>query len=1843
MRKLSGVLAATTTIAFASLLIVSCNRSMVSLDFTNAHDEVPTLGNLVFRFDQALVKDSMLDQWDSTQYVSFEPKIPGRFRWEHPDELVFSPSQPLPPATTFKASLKSDILQYSKFGRIKKGEDLVFHTPDLKLDNTNTTWVLQEENSSTALPQIDLQFNYPVNPNSLKDKLTVAIGGQPVNYNFQTLSASDRISLRLLNLKMEDKTLDAKISIDKGLLPEGGTNGLKDKIEMTSAIPSPFVLTINDVTTEHDGETGSIHVLTSQQLVSGTLAASVSFTPAVKFTVEPTDDGFIIKSDNFDQSKSYALKLAKGLRGRIGGVLHEEYSTNITFGELAPSISFANSKGVYLSGKGAQNIEVKITNVPRVKVIVSKIYENNLLMAQRYSYYPKETTTGTQTRSSGEEGEGEEGGGGYYGGYDDSGPVLGDVVYEQELDTRSLQKSGNGNSRLLNLAITDKLPEFKGIYHVMIRSTKDYWINDKRYVSLSDIGLIAKEGQEKILVFANSIKTAAAISGLTVMAYGANNQLLGTGTTSAEGIAEITYARKEMAGFRPAMIIAKSTEDFNYLPFGTTRVNTSRFEVGGARSNASGLDAFIYPERDIYRPGEKVNFSVILRDRQWKSPGELPVKLKFLLPNGKEMKTFRKTLNTQGSMEGNIDIPESAITGTYSLEVYTSNDVLLSAQPFRIEEFVPDRIKVTAKLDKTSLEAGDISRLSIHAVNFFGPPAANRNYECEIQVKRRSFNPKNYKSFDFSLSDNNVSFDKDNREGKTDEQGNAVEKYDVPEIFKNVGLLQATFYATVFDETGRPVSRSTSVDIFTQPVFFGVADDGYSYYALNQAVQFPIIALDRNERVLNGASARVQVIKHEYRTVLTKSGNYFRYESQKEDKLLNSGLVTVSGENTKYSFVPRSPGDYELRVSIPGSNSYVSRSFYSYGSWGGDNNSFDVNNEGHIEIELDKSGYYTGESLKALFKTPFSGRMLVTMETDKVVSYQYVNVDKRTASLDLPLTIEDIPNVYITATLIKPHELSDIPLTVAHGYQSVKVEAKERKIPIEISAPASVRSHSHQKVRVKAAPGSMVTLAAVDNGVLQVSDFETPDPYGHFYAKRALEVNGYDLYPLLLPEVRPSLSSTGGDGESDMKKRVNPMPAKRIKIVSYWSGIAQANGSGEAEFEFDIPQFSGSVRLMAVAYKNESFGSKESEMTVADPMVLSTALPRFMSPGDTVTMPVTISNTTGNTANASVKLKLSGALRTLGDDQQSVSISAGSEGHATFQLMAPPAMGLGKVTVEVNALGEHFTDETEIGIRPSAPLQKFTGSGQVMGGSSQPVNWNTGDFIPSSTDYKLVVSRSPAAEFGPYLSRLVEYPYGCTEQTVSTAFPQLYFGDLASLVRKTNSNTALRTSANSNILEAIRKIKMRQLYNGAVTLWDDEGTENWWATIYAAHFLIEAQKAGFDVDKSLIGTMLGYINSRLKNRETITYYYNRDQNKKIVPKEVIYGLYVLALAGQPNVSVMNYYKANPSLLALDCKYLLSAAYAQAGDKKSFREFLPSQFSGEESIAQTGGSFYSDIRDEALALDVLVDVDPSNPQIGVMARHVQEKLKTRYWYSTQELAFSFLSLGKIAKQAAASTVTADIHVDGRTVATMDAGGNPISLSTKDLHGSSASGSSAGSAGSSGSGSAAPRVEIATKGSGRLYYFWQAEGISASGAYKEEDSYLKVRKHFFDRNGRPISGNTFKQNDLIIVQLSLDKTFSTDISNIVITDMLPAGFEIENPRTKELPGMDWIKNESTPTALDVRDDRINLFVNATSMHQTYYYAVRAVSPGTYHMGPVSADAMYNGEYHSYNGAGTVRVTQ
>jgi len=369
--------------------------------------------------------------------------------------------------------------------------------------------------------------------------------------------------------------------------------------------------------------------------------------------------------------------------------------------------------------------------------------------------------------------------------------------------------------------------------------------------------------------------------------------------------------------------------------------------------------------------------------------------------------------------------------------------------------------------------------------------------------------------------------------------------------------------------------------------------------------------------------------------------------------------------------------------------------------------------------------------------------------------------------------------------------------------------------------------------------------------------------------------------------------------------------------------------------------------------------------------------------------------------------------------------------------------------------------------------------------------------------------------------------------------------------------------------------------------------------------------------------MLSYLQNKLKSKETITYYYNRGQTKRIAPKEVAYSFYALALAGKADVSLMNYYKTKTELLSLDSKYLLSAAYALAGDISKAKEILPTAFNGEISDKQFGGSFYSPIRDEAIALNALLDIDPKNNQIGIMSKHLSEELRNSRYMNTQEKVFTLLALGKIAKKANESVIAVQVHSGGKKLANYTDG--VATFTTAQIQNG--------------------EVSVTVNGSGTLYYSWESEGISKDGKYIQEDKNLKIRKTFYDRHGTKLNKTSFKINDLIVIKLSISTSYNKTVQNVAITDMLPACFEIENPRTDEIPGTEWIKNQTRPDYLDIRDDRINLFddirPNSNNKTQDYYYVVRVVSKGTYQMGPVSADAMYNGEYHSYHGAGIITV--
>ena len=928
-------------------------------------------------------------------------------------------------------------------------------------------------------------------------------------------------------------------------------------------------------------------------------------------------------------------------------------------------------------------------------------------------------------------------------------------------------------------------------------------------------------------------------------------------------------------------------------------------------------------------------------------------------------------------------------------------------------------------------------------------------------------------------------------------------------------------------------------------------------------------------------------------------------------------VISISGDNTTFTYTPNQSGEYEIRISKPGVETYVAERFYAY-SWGDtQSSSFEVSNEGQITIEADKEIYETGETANLLFKTPFAGKLLVTVERNKVYDYFYLETDKKSATLPLNLKEDYLPNVYISATLFKPVDDGSMPLTVAHGFQPITVQKSKYKIPVKITAVEKSRSQIKQKIKVKGESNSDITISIVDEGILQLKDSKTPDPFGFFFQKRALEVSNYDVYPFLFPELKFGKSSTGGDGY-DMARRVNPFSNKRVNPVSFWTGILKTDSDGEAETTIDIPKFSGDLRIMAVAYKNKSFGSAESHIKVADPIVISTSLPRFASPKDSVLVPVTLTNTTSSTANATVKITATGPLSVSGESSKSVSLSANKEGLIQFAVVARPETGNSEVTVTVSAMNETFIEKIDMTVRPASSLQKLTGSGEIKSGSNDAIDLKN-NFIPVSTQAKLVISKSPIIQFSKDLSYLVQYPYGCVEQTVSTAFPQIYFQELAKTVGDKKQQSS---NPNYNVQQAIRKLESMQLYNGALSYWEGGDYESWWGTVYAAHFMYEARKAGFEVKKEILDKMYGYLAQKVKEKQTERYYYynaaSAYSSRVIASKEICYSLFILSLAGKADQATMNYYRSNQSDLALDSKYLLAASYLLIGDQGSYKQLIPKSFEGERSKNSFGGNFYSYVRDEAISLNAILEVDPDNQQIGILAKHLSEQMKAKRYLSTQETAFGLLALGKIAAKSAQSNATGTVSVNGKTVGT---------VTDKDL--------------TLTSGISGEKINVTVKGTGSLYYFWEVSGISVDGGYKAEDSFLRVRKTFLSRSGNLISGASFEQNDLIVIKITASATDNSSIENVVITDLLPAGFEIENPRIGSVPELNWITNNTTPDHFDIRDDRINYFTTLNGYEKNFYYLVRAVSKGTFQMGPVSADAMYDGEYHSINGAGTVTV--
>ncbi len=1829
---LSRILGVITLTLMLILGACTSSKNAVKLRSFSANEkEIKDFHLYTFEFDKEIVPIDRIGQWSEIEYVTFTPKIKGKFKWIQRDKLVFSPEEPLAPATKYLVKLTSKITEGTEL-KLKGKKEMSFHSPYFDVLNVEFFWNNLKNTDFIVAAQTNILFSYPIDPTKLKNFLTIKHDDKVLeNYQILTDKPSPIISIALGDIQRKDKDQVFKVYLKKGLPADIPNLALKQEKSFKERLASKEELQIENVLAGIEGADSWIEIHANQAIESTSAQNNINIIPKIDYTVS-TSDNVTRLQGNFQPNTEYTIEIKSGLKGLYGGKLDKTKTEKITIANLKPSVEFANTTGKYLLRDGLKNIELKVINTPEVEVEVTEVYKNNVWTYLHNQYYRRYG----QGYTYNEENENYEP---YY--YNDEyysenyTPYVGDygkVIYTEKYNTQAPKNKTNNVTINLEKALNQR---FDGIYVLSVRNSNERWTDKRKIVMFSNLGIIIKKGNNQMMCFVNSMKDNTPVANTKVSVIDNHNQTILQGTTNSDGIVTFENFKEINKDHIPQMILAENGKDFNFVHLNETFVETARFDVGGKEMSHDEYDCYLYAERNVYRPRETAYFSGIVRDKKMNVIKDIPVILQILTPQNKTFATLRRTLNEQGSFEVVLPIPNDALTGAYTSKLLTENEDILASYRFFVEDFVPDKLKVNTKINKETVKTGDEMTIEVQALNMFGPPASGRNYEIEIMYNAKKFVSKNYPDFNFSAKVEKMNIPSNYfKNGILDNDGKTTLTYVLPKASRVPAILEGKAITTVFDVTNRPVSQVNPFIFYPQDYFIGIQKLNY-YYSTGQPLNIQAIAVSPEDKIKTGLKIEAKLIRYEWHNIYRQTGSYYDYKSEKKEILVKKEIITVGNSPFVFNAIPDRSGEYEIRLSAEGDEAnYISSTFYAYDWESTTSTSFKVNREGNIDIIPDKKTYQANENAKILFKTPFDGKILVTVEREKVFKHYYLNTKNKAAELSLTLQNEYLPNVYISATLFTTaNAINQSNFYVAHGYQNLNIENSKNKLNVQIIAPKKVQPNKTHEITIQtnSTQPVYVTLSAVDEGICQVKKFESPDPYKAFYSRRKLAIESFDMYKLMLNEVNkkaatplPYQAGYGGGNEEFEEKgrfdksRKNPFAVKRFKPVSVWSGIVRTK-NGVAKVKIPIPNFNGEIRLMAVAYCNEKMGAAQERMLVSDDLIATPSIPRFLAPQDSIHLPISIYNTTNNSINATINIKTEGPVQIISNSTQSTSLAPNQETAVSFKAIATQNVGPAKIIVTTQYNGKTVTDITEISVRPASPLYIQSGSGEIKAGVSQNIAIPN-NYIPNTQRSTLIISKFPAAQFAQHVKYLIGYPHGCLEQTTSKLFAMLYAEEIARAV----ANDELKSeNVSYYVKQGIQKIETMQLVNGDFSYWQGGNEGNWWASVYATHCLLEAQKAGYSVDKKVLQKALSYVAKRSAENSTYNYVtytsntsagdYSGRTVKKIANKEIIYGLYVLALANQADYASMNYYKNHPELLSKDMKYLLAGAYALTNQRSSIQYLISDKFETQKTEKQLSYNFDSDVRADAIILSVLADINPNHPDIPKLIRRFAEDKNNLYW-NTQERAFICLGIGKIAKIQANTNITATIKDGSQTYIFT---GKELSISLK-----------------------TNTVNITTQGSGSLYYFWNTEGISYTPP-SEVDAGLQIRRTFYDRTGKEIKTNTFTQNDLIICKVTVSALEGRQVPNVAISELLPAGFEIENTRLKDLPNLKMdLGNE--PDYMDIRDDRLLLYTDATKT-KTFFYMVRAVTIGNFILPPIGAEAMYAPEYHSYNGSKRIKIVQ
>ncbi|NBC16150.1 MAG: hypothetical protein GVY18_02410 [Bacteroidetes bacterium] len=1779
-------------LALFLLFVAGCGPSGPGVEVVELTpgEEVPRTTNLTFVFSDDVVPDSLVSRPLEGRAVEFEPPLPGQFQWVDRNKLRFYPEVMLAPSTEYEAEVQNRAV--APYGRSLTGERTVrFQTPRLTVNSAFLTFEYDPTSNRTATLVGSIEFNYEVSPQAVQNHVTIRYDdGEVIPYEVTTTGPSPVIELRATGVERGEDERQIEVQVDDGIQALGGALGLADAYTRPVMLPGQNSLKVEQV--------AGVRTSAERQTLKVRFNLPVRAEDAASYvTIEPQVDAVPTSSHNtlrlhgdFQPEQTYQVTVREGLMAVDGSQLGRDFKTAVSFRDedLPPQLDFVGD-GFYLTRSGHLNLGLATINLEKVSLQVDKIYANNLVYAlNAYNFGDPDS---------------------YY--YWNTGlEALGTQIYQED---RAVPVQPN-EEVVTPVALQQYLREHdRGIFKVTARETERRWRSAARWVIATDLGMVAKEAGDDLWVWVTSLASLQPVQGAALTLYSQNNQELASAQTDESGIAILRNVARFDDAFTPYVVTAELGDDLSFLELTRRQLSTSDFDVGGLPYLQNGYEAFLYDERGVYRPGETAHVAAIVRGPNAEVPQPFPVRLRVTGPDGSLLTEQRARLNEEGGTAFEVDVPDYALTGRYSAVLQVGEDEL-GRTTFSVEEFIPDRMKVRVDLDQPRYTPGDAMQIAVEGLTLFGPPAAGRTVQASVSIEKYPFQPDAYRSFTFgdttrSFTPVQAGLD----EQRLDDDGRARMNYTIPREMEPPSSLRAVVEATVLEPGGRGVTEYAGAVVHPYDSYVGVRQRQEGYAEPGQPLQLDMVVLSPEGEPVAGRSVRATLYSVFWNSIWRRGEDgQYRYQSERTEVVESTQMLASADGVQAFSITPEEYGQYRLVLEDLDSGARTVHAFYSSG-WG--YAAWAMDTPDRVQLELDKEQYDPGETATVLVRAPFPGKLLLTVEREAVLDRQVVTMEENTATVEVPVEAAYKPNVYLSAHLVRSTDGLERDESVrAFGVVPLRVNSDANRLNVTLDAPETMQPRQPLTidVQVENSQGpAYVTVAAVDEGITQLTDFQAPDPHSYFFGKKRLSVDTYDLYGVILPEVASSLLSPAGDVEAARRRRVSPVAARRVKPVAFWSGPVETDRRGRTQVTFDIPQFNGTVRLMAVAYAGDRFGQGLAETIVRDPIVMTPTLPRFIGSGDRFQVPVSLYNGTGSSGTFTVRLEHDGPVTVDGPAQQQVQVAADREAQVYFTVEADRAMGAATFRLIAEGQGQRTRDEIEVPVRPPVPYTAEAGSGSVQSGGTAQFTL-PGAFLPDTRRVSLTTSALPNMRFTGSLKYLLRYPHGCLEQTTSRLFPLLAYYDLA---READPEQFEANGADYFIEEGIAKLERMQLPSGAFAYWPGGQYSNTWSTVYAAHFLVEARRDGYVVTEHVHDRMLDAVGEIARG--------HRSSERRTLEQSA-YATYVLALAGAPDRSTMNYLRTMASSqMPTYARYLLGGAYGLIGDDATARDLLPQAAMPPVTIAEreTGENFNSPVRSQAIMLNILADLDPASPQVPRLVQALTQAADRGRWATTQENAFAFLALGKLAATQETADFTGEVLVDGTPVATFDE-------TTQQIDGQAAW--------------AGQTVTLRTEGSGTAYYYWRVEGLPSGLDVDEYDRDLLVRRRYLSERGSPITDlSTFEQGDLVIVELTM--TSPETLDNVAVADLLPAGFEIENPRLQSRKGIDWIADDVySPDYVDIRDDRLFLYgrLDGGTRHR-FYYGVRAVTAGTFRLPPVRAEAMYAPEKASVASSGRVVV--